>query len=244
MKVFCVGLGKTGTSTFAECMSRLGFLHRTGPGPYGLLQWRAGNSDALLDLAERYDSLDDYPWPFLYRELAERFPDARFVLTVRRDTDTWLRSLCRHYDRAGSSLETRLAYGHASPYQDPEAHRRMYEEHNRAVEEYFQGSDRLCVLSWDRGDGWPELCGFLGLPTPATSLPHRNAATQKDPGRTLERLVRKGKWDHAEYFTRVHQDDHPELKDRLIELLRPEDVRHPRKSFWKHRLRGKRWIRE
>lgn len=244
MKVFCIGLGKTGTSTFAECMTRLGFFHRTGPGTYGLLQLRAGNKETLLDLAGHYDSLDDYPWPFLYRELADRFPDARFVLTVRRDTDTWLRSLCRHYDRAGSSLEIRLAYGHSSPYEEPEGLRRMYEEHNEAVAEHFRGTERLRILNWDRGDGWSDLCGFLGLPVPSSPFPHRNAATTKDPNRTLERLVRKGKLDHAEYFSRIHQNEHPELMDRLIELVQPEDVRHPGRSFWKHRLRGKRWVRE
>jgi len=244
MKVFCVGLGKTGTSTFAECMSRLGFVHRTGPGAYGLLQYQAGNIDALLDLAGRYDSVDDYPWPFLYRALAERYPNAKFVLTVRETTEAWLKSLCRHYDRAGSSLEVRLAYGYSSPYEDLDAHRQMYEAHNRDVERYFRGSQRFRVLSWDGGDGWQELCDFLDLDVPTEALPHRNAAGQKDPGRTLERLVRKGKWDHAEYFARQHEENHPELYSRLIELLRPHDVRYPKWSKWRRQARGKRWVRD
>lgn len=243
MKVFCIGLGKTGTSTFAECMVQLGFLHRTGPGPYGLLQYRAGRTRELMELAGRYDSLDDYPWPYLYRELAEAFPEARFVLTVRKDTETWFRSLCKHFDRAGSSLELRLAYGWASPYEDPEAHKQLYEEHNRTVQEYFAESGRLCVLSWDQGDGWQQLGDFLGVEVPAGLVPHRNAAEQKPPHRTLERLVRKGKWDHAEYFCRIQQERHPELREQLVELLAPEDVSRPILSGIKRRLRRRRWVR-
>lgn len=243
-KVFCVGLGKTGTSTFALCMTKLGRLHRTGPGAYGLLRLKRGDTETLLDLAARYDSVDDFPYPYLYRELAEHFPDARFVLTVRRNTETWLHSVCRHHERAGDSLERRLAYGHRSPYDDLDAHRQLYEAHNAAVQDYFAGTGRLRVLSWDRGDGWDELCEFLDEPIPDQSFPHRNASAQKSPARTVERLVRKGKWDHAERFCHENREQHPELQDRLAELLAPEDIRRPELTAWKQRLRRRRWIRE
>lgn len=243
MKVFCVGLGKTGTSTFAECMTQLGFWHRTGPGPWGLLMHQAGRTEPLMRLAAQYDSLDDFPWPYLYRELAEHFPDARFVLTKRCDPDTWFDSLRAHYDRAGSSLEWRLAYGLESPYGARDDLIGLYERHNREVAAYFSGTGRLKELVWEAGDGWPELCEFLDVPRPSGPLPHRNAARSKDPERNLERLVRQGKLEQAEYLCRLYRADRPELLDRFMRLIEPGDLDAPVKTRLRHRLKGRRWVK-
>lgn len=243
MKVFCVGLGKTGTSTFAECMTRLGFWHRTGPGPWGLLMRQSGRTEPLMRLAAEYDSVDDFPWPYLYRELAEHFPDARFVLTKRCDPDTWFDSLSAHYDRAGGSLEWRLAYGLDSPYGARDELIDLYERHNRAVARYFSGTGRLKELVWENGDGWAELCDFLDLPRPAGPLPHRNAARNKDPVRNLDRLVRQGKLEQAEYLCRLYRAERPELLDRFMDLIEPGDLNAPVKTRLRHRLKGRRWVK-
>jgi len=242
-RVFCVGLGKTGTGTFAECMARLGCWHRTGPGPWGLLMHAAGRFEPLLRLAAHYNSVDDFPWPYLYRELAQRFPDAQFVLTRRRDAGTWYASLCKHYDRAGPSLELRRAYGVDSPHAARAELIELYEQHIRNVDAYFEGTGRLLTLCWDTGDGWRELCDFLGMTAPEEALPHRNAAYDKDPQRNLERLVRKGKLEHAEYFCQLHADTRPELRERFLELLEPPDLRAPGRTRLRHRFKRDRWVK-
>lgn len=47
-----------------------------------------------------------------------------------------------------------------------------YRRHNREVMDYFKDrpSD-LLVMDMDDGAGWPELCGFLGVPVPAEPYP-------------------------------------------------------------------------
>jgi len=240
VKVFCLGLSKTGTSTFGECMRAMGLRHRTGPGDYGVVLRHAGRLDPLWAIAERYDSFDDLPWPLLYRELAERLPDARFVLTVRRDTETWYRSWCQHRDRVGPTVASRLVYGPTTPQADPAGHKDYYEHHNAAVQAYFEGTDRLLTMCWERGDGYRELGAFLGLKVPPYPPPRRNAAAAKDPRRALRRLVLQGKTDHAEYFARTMNARDPGLYDYFIELLAEREVERLER---RERQSRRRWLR-
>ena len=52
---------------------------------------------------------------------------------------------------------------------------KRYVAHNLQVMEAVP-PDRLLVLDIAAGDGWPELCPFLGVPVPAAPFPHSNAA--------------------------------------------------------------------
>jgi hypothetical protein len=168
-KVFGVGLNKTGSKTLATYLRRLGFRHRsydsnttTESPSYDL--FAAGDIGGLLDIMEDFDSCEDWPWPMLYRELDERFPDARFVLTVRDSADRWYRSLCNMAVRIGPlPLYERSVYGHAMPHGHREEHIRIYEEHNEAVTRHFASrSDKLLRLCWDEGDDGATLARFLG----------------------------------------------------------------------------------
>ena len=47
----------------------------------------------------------------------------------------------------------------------------FYENHLHNVREYFAGTDRMIELCWEEGDGWPELCGFIGVPGSRPPLP-------------------------------------------------------------------------
>ena len=51
-----------------------------------------------------------------------------------------------------------------------------YETHNANVFSYFAGRRDLLVVNWASGDGWRELCGFLGKDEPCEPFPHANAA--------------------------------------------------------------------
>ncbi len=179
-KVLGVGMGKTGTTTLCVCLRKLGYRHLT---------WRRGTYERLLlerDTAEmhrlmdEYDSFDDSPWCSLYREMDERYPDAKYVLTRRRSPEAWFGSLVSHHAR---STEGHLAnpavplhkYGTTRPLEDPARTMAVYENHNRAVREYFADRPgKLLEVCWEEGDGWKELCGFLGTDIPDLPFPHAN----------------------------------------------------------------------
>ena len=74
-RVFCIGWHKTGTSTLGLALIKLGYsvlgcrLDMVHP-------LRRGELDSVLELAGRYDAVQDVPWACLFKELDQRFPAA------------------------------------------------------------------------------------------------------------------------------------------------------------------------
>jgi hypothetical protein len=181
-KVIGLGFHKTGTKTLAACLETLGFRNRSLDREAFAL-WRLGEVQAVLEMMEHADSFEDWPWPFLYREASERFPDARFVLTTRCDEATWLESLALHVERHGrTSFNYRKhIYGVEDPRAEPERFLEVYRAHNVAVRAFFaERPGRLLEIRWEDGLGWEPLCRFLGRPVPDVPLPHLNR--RRPPG--------------------------------------------------------------
>jgi hypothetical protein len=191
VKIFGIGLNKTGTSSLGQALRRLGFRHaRHDP---ALARALLFDDLAAIDaVAEAADSFADWPWPLVWTRMWDRYgPRARYILTTRVSAEAWVASLSAHAARAAGGRQLRrLAYGHADPRGHEAAHAAAYERHNRAIRAFFAAPERracFAELSWDRGDGWPELCRFLGRPVPRGPFPHANAAaaarTRPHPGK-------------------------------------------------------------
>ena len=88
-RVFCIGRGKTGTTTVSQCLSILGYRsfhwirHGAEPREGWIAYIRRRNFDALAD--------DPLCRDQFYRQLDEAFPESRFILTVR-DEESWVKS--------------------------------------------------------------------------------------------------------------------------------------------------------
>lgn len=179
MKVFGIGLNKTGTTTLAVCLQHFGFRHATSN--LELTECVArGDLKPVFAYADRHDSFEDWPWPLIYRDLDARYPGSKFVLTTRRDPDTWLRSLKNHAVLTGPTRFREIAYGFAMPDGYEAEHLARYEQHNQAVRDYFRDrSGDLLEVCWETGDGWKELCSFLSLEAPDLPLPHTNRSADK-----------------------------------------------------------------
>ena len=220
-KVFCIGLGKTGTTTFKHCSRILRLRHKTGPIVLGLAGLSLGHTakrqaeERLIGVAQHYDAFGDYPWPYLYETLSAAFPNALFVMTRRSSVEKWYISLCRHYDRTGPTEAKRLAYGYYSPYDNPHAHKQLYEEHLASARDYFCGSNHYKEFCWENGDGWPELCNFLEMPQPELPFPHANANAGRRDSESLTWLLRHHKYAHAVSFVEQAGSDPDQCKQIL-----------------------------
>lgn len=181
MKVFGVGLPRTGTTSLTAALDRLGFrpaLHN----PVGHAEIALCGSATDLTIAWRFD------------RLARLWPDARFVYT-NRPLKPWLASSERHF--TGSWPELRDL-----GYDRPEvAHHWAYHEamlgmfgtlefarddweytwrtHAERVRHVF--AECPWRLLWtDLTDGrpdaekWTELANFLGVEAPDGPFPHEN----------------------------------------------------------------------
>ena len=177
-KVFGIGFHKTGTKTLGACLTRLGYDHHSLD-QAAFRDYLEGDLDGVVKRVAAHDSFEDWPWPLLYRELDEQFPGSRFILTTRRDENAWFESLSAHVKRlpAGGFSYRKYIYGFDNPDKDPVHHIATYLAHNRSVREYFsERPQQLLELCWERGDGWPVLCEFLGYSIPDEPFPHKNRA--------------------------------------------------------------------
>lgn len=169
-KLFCIGFHKTATTSLQRALERLG-LRCLGYDPSLMMRYDAGDLDAILDVVPRYDAFRDWPWPLVYRELAERVPDAGFLLTVREPA-RWLASLKRHSERTGPTATRRMIYGEEMPHGHEERYLNVYNRHNASVIQFFGGTPNFMMLRVEDGLNYEPLCRFLGKPAVAEAFPH------------------------------------------------------------------------
>ncbi len=174
MKIFGIGLNKTGTKTLGACLRHFGCRHTTFD-LNDLRNFKKGQLQPLLDKLQHFDSCEDWPWPLLFEVLDDHFPEARFILTTRLSPNVWFESLCKHAEKTGPTEGRLLAYGYAMPHLYRKSHLNFYLEHNQRVREHFRGREgKLLELCWEQGDEWMKLCEFLGWQVPKILFPHEN----------------------------------------------------------------------
>jgi Sulfotransferase domain/Inositol monophosphatase family len=177
MKIFGIGLSKTGTTSLAGALEVLGYHTRDYP---GLTRYEPGKLESIdAQVLEQHEALTDTPIPSFYRELDRHYPGSKFVLTVR-DMDAWLLSCKKQFTaklaEKQNDAHNRLfidMYGTA--VFDEELFRRGYQRFVDGVLAYFaQRPADLLVLDVAAGQGWNELCAFLGKPVPELAFPKSN----------------------------------------------------------------------
>jgi len=186
MKIFGIGLNKTGTKTLGVCLQHLSYRHVT----YNLEYLRAfsqGDLNFLCETIKQYDSCEDWPWPLMFELLDEKFPEGKFILTQRQTPAIWFESLCKHAERTGPTEARRLVYGYEMPHHHRQHHIDFYNTHNRKVMDYFKNRpEKLLAVCWENGEGWAELCQFINQPHPHIPFPH--IKIPQDRFKTLESL--------------------------------------------------------
>src|SRR5205085_9678089 len=162
-------------------------------------KWRRGleGEGPWEELFDGFQSSVDWPGSFFYKDLAEFYPDAKVLLSVR-DAEAWERSmrdtirgifygdmLMRDLSSARGRVDSKwrgyiemmegmwqqsglIADGAATTSESMQS---AMEQFNQEVQETIP-ADRLLV--WSVSDGWEPLCEFLELPVPDTPFPHLN----------------------------------------------------------------------
>ena len=175
-KVFGIGFHKTGTSSLGFALRKLGY---SVTGPNTIKDCKISDFNTLWTsvsgLIDQFDAFQDNPWPLLFKELDAHAPESKFILTIR-PTDEWIRSMVNHFGAKTSPMREWI-YGVGSPRGHETEYVERYERHNRDVLEFFSDKPScLLVMDFSAGDGWAELCAFLGRTRiPSRSFPHKNA---------------------------------------------------------------------
>jgi hypothetical protein len=192
-KIFVIGLSKTGTSSIGDALALLGYK-RLGwkdiRSRHLVHTWYNGDLDALIDQTRYYDAFEDLPWPVMYRELAALYPDAKFVLSLRKDEGTWLRSMRRHVSR-GRWEAYQYFYGSTEVDGNEETVLQSYRNHTDNVRAFFRHQpERYTELVIDDGDkNWDVLCRVADCTQrPGISFPRSNTAAHWQNGALADNL--------------------------------------------------------
>ncbi|HTT98063.1 MAG TPA: sulfotransferase [Rhizomicrobium sp.] len=181
-RVFGIGLSRTGTTSLAIALSHLGLwtAHWTNPLTHQILS----DTDFYL-----FDACTDCSVSPEFERLYHLYPNAKFVFT-QRNVDDWAQSFWSHHRRvswAGDMPSFQKAF-EQRPFADAAIEfalynkgpdiRDSYRAFETRVRNFFadKPKDKLLDIDICAGQGWPELCAFLGKPVPEEPFPLVNAS--------------------------------------------------------------------
>jgi hypothetical protein len=198
MEVIGAGFGRTGTNSLRLALERLGFgpchhMHELTLKPAQVPVWQAAAQGRTMDwrsVFAGYRSQVDWPGALYWRELADTFPAAKVILTVRPVAD-WF-----------CSFEATVAREVLTPSTSSDLHavarremqreiiarqvfgnRPLDRDHAIATFERHVEQVRATVaperlLIFDVRDGWGPLCAFLRVQVPEDPFPKTNSVAE------------------------------------------------------------------
>ena len=192
LSVIGAGFGRTGTMSLKLALDRLGFgpcyhMVEVFKNPKASGYWEAAADGRPVDWEEvfaGYGSTVDWPSATFYKQLANAYPEAKVILTVR-DPEAWFAStqatiFSRHIRDDTEDDWQRMVLKVIGDLFD----RRMtdkaklievYQRHNEEVRRTIP-QERLLV--YEVADGWEPLCRFLNAEVPNESMPRANSTDE------------------------------------------------------------------
>lgn len=183
------GLGRTGTLSLKLALEQLGLgrchhMAEVFGQPERVPLWveAAKGRPDWEAIYEGYGAAVDYPTCTFWRELAEAYPDAKVLLSVR-DADAWFDStqstifseanveLCRKTP-IPEFFELTVFRDFGDRLRDRAFMTDYFHRWNETVRAAIP-ADRLLV--YEVKQGWEPLCAFLGLPVPDEPFPRSNS---------------------------------------------------------------------
>lgn len=171
MKIWGIGLGRTGTKSLCESLRLLGYeiLHN----PPGLKEISSSNIDGAAEGTVAFH--------FKYLDL--RFTDSKFILTTR-DLFSWLKSCNRAIDNLypmdrfdetdefyNPMIRNRANRYGCLEYNEEILIEKYYQHHNDVISHFKGTLDKLLIMDITNGDGWNKICPFLDVDVPDIGFP-------------------------------------------------------------------------
>ncbi|TDD65026.1 sulfotransferase family protein [Actinomadura darangshiensis] len=228
MQVIGAGFGRTGTSSLRTALEMLGLgpcyhMFTIIEEPHRVRQWLAigeGDPPDWDAVLAGFTSAIDWPAAAYWRELAEHYPAAKVILTVR-DPERWYESVsttifARALEERHPPLRRRVTR-RLVRWRAPDFALYPRMSWTTIMDRVFAGriDDRAHVLGvldrhiaevkaaipdgrllvFDVAQGWEPLCEFLDVPVPDEPFPRSNdrAAWHRKRSRRLARLIVRGR---------------------------------------------------
>lgn len=198
-KVFCIDLGKTGTTSLDRALTDLGYQLGDQVNAESLLPaYAIRNFKPIIEFCLTADAFQDAPfaYPFTYIALDQSFPNARFILSVRNNAEQWYQSLIRFHgnlfaDGRIPSKQDLMNWHNPNVWkanrillntpEDDLYHKpsliSYYERHNADVRDYFRHKSNLLELNVSDRGAYVEFCRFLRKAPAAENFPRLNVSS-------------------------------------------------------------------
>lgn len=187
------GYGRTGTLSLKSALETLGYnkchhMIEVINNPGEPERWMQAIDAETVDwdsMLEGYEATVDWPACHFYRELADYYPKAKVLLSVR-DPLAWFESMSAttlsvirkrmqasdpgQPKNLGTELVVNAAFG--GEIDDAEHAINMFNQHTKEVVDAID-PDRLLIF--DVREGWEPLCKFLDKPVPDAAFPRVNS---------------------------------------------------------------------
>lgn len=171
MRIFGIGLTRTGTTSLRRAMKILGVD----------LEWITNvdkNANAAFIQDHMCIPLDRY------KSLHKQYPNAKFILTTRKNSEEWYQSICKRsldmQKNPAIAKQREVQYGYPMPQGHKDHFINIYNSHNDQVKKFFKigcCGNRYAdnFIEFKTGiDGWEKLCRFLNKPIPKVEYPSIN----------------------------------------------------------------------
>jgi len=200
MKIFCIGRGKTGTTSLEESLKELGFkVGNQRKGELLIRDYHKNNFQPIIELAKTADAFQDIPfsYPNTYKHLDKAYPNSKFILSIRNSADEWYNSVIRFHSQIfgrgkkpsveqlkkskwvweGCIYET-MQNLYNTPADDPynkEILINHYISYNQKIIDYFKDRPNdLLVINLKDENSYLDFSKFLNKKPKRSSFPHLN----------------------------------------------------------------------
>ena len=192
LSVIGAGFGRTGTMSLKLALDRLGFgpcyhMVEVFKNPKASGYWEAAADGRPVDWEEvfaGYGSTVDWPSATFYKQLANAYPEAKVILTVR-DPEAWFAStqatiFSRHIRDDTEDDWQRMVLKVISDLFDRRMtdKAKLIEVYQRHSEEVRRTIPQERLLVYEVADGWEPLCRFLDAEVPNESMPRANSTDE------------------------------------------------------------------
>ncbi len=180
-KIFGIGLSRTGGTSLHSALKRLGYRSYHHINFFHLYSLVKKDLSLNYEKVEKFDAIIDLPAVLNYKELDKKYPDAKFILTVRENRKKWLSSIENLHKNVRPWFRPfpyvfrfdKVMWGQLEF--DEQIYSERYDNYIHEVKRYFQKrKNKLLVLDITKGEGYKKLCPFLGLPVLDESFPYKN----------------------------------------------------------------------
>lgn len=185
-KVFCIGLGKTGTSSLKYTFEHLEYdVGVQATGEKLIEDYYKNDFKKIINYCNTADFFQDCPfcYPKTYEILERNFPDAKFILSVRDNSEVWFKSLITYHDnkffngnKVTKEKMKQIRNGwlykifkniYKTPDEDlynKQILMSFYEKYNNDIINYFSDKkDKLLVINLSKEDDFNKLLCYLDI---------------------------------------------------------------------------------